>query len=172
MLSRLLGALGTLAFFVAALFFALLALGGHLQLLDARRVMAEGQVTEGTVNGLRKGSGKSSSHYFNYEFSAGGKQHAKTNVSISYDAFYALRNGAKVKVWYDPANPDVNATQQERDEIESWPNRLLLPGIAAILLAGWIRRLVRKPPSSPDQPAPPAKPEPATRFVNPIRRGD
>ena len=172
MLSRLLGALGTLAFFVAALFFAVLALGGHLQLLDARQVMVEGQVAEATVSGLRKGTGKSSSHYFDYEFSVDGKQHAKTNVTISYDAFHALRNGSKVKVWYDPANPALSATQQEREEFESWPNRLLLPGIAAILLAGWIRRLVRKHPSSPVPPAPPAKPEPARGFVNPIRRGD
>ena len=172
MLSRLLGAVSTLAFFVAALFFALLALGGHLQLLDARRVMAEGQVAAATVSGLRKGTGKSSSHYFSYEFSADGKQkHAKANVTISYDAFHALRNGSKVKVWYDPANPALSVTQQERDELESWPNRLLLPGIAAILLAGWIRRLVRKHPAPPTPPAQPAKPEP-TRYVSPVRRGE
>jgi hypothetical protein len=172
MLSRLLRALGTLALFVAALFFALLTLGGHLQLLDARRVMAEGQVTQGTVTGLRKGTGKSSSYYFTYEFFAGGAKHAKTDVSVSYDAFHALRNGSKVKVWYDPANPAASATQQERDEFEFWPNRLLLPGITALLLGAWIWRLVRRPPSSPAAPPSPAKPQPASRFVNPIRRGD
>ena len=172
MLSRLLRALGTLAIFVAALFFALLALGAHLQLLDARRVMAEGQVAEGTVNQLRKGTGKSASYYFGYEFPAAGASRSKRDASISYSDYQALRAGSKVRVWYDPANPAVSATRQERDEFESWPNRLFLPGVSALLLGWWIARLVRTRPPSPAPPAPPAKPAPTRGWVNPIRRGD
>jgi len=171
-LSRLLRALGTLALLFAGLFFALLALGGHLQLLEARRVMAEGQATEGTVNGLRKGTGKSASYYFNYEFSAGGAKHVKADVGLSYGDFHALRNGSKVKVWYNPANPAVSATLQERAEYESWPNRLFLPGVSVLLLGWWIARLVRKRPSSPAPPPSPGKPESPGRFVNPVRRGE
>ncbi len=170
-MKKLLRWLGTLVIFVAGLFFLVLALGGHLQLLDARRVMAEGQSAEGTVTGLRRGAGKSASYYFSYEFPAGGTIHAKKDLGISYGDYHELRRGSRIKVWYDPANPAKSVTTPEMAEFESVPNRLFLPGVALALLGWWVARIVRKRPSSAAPPPPPGAPEPA-RYVSPVRRGE
>lgn len=167
--SKLLGWLATLVIFLAGLFFAVLALGGHLQLLEARKVMAQGQAIEGTVTGLRRGTGKSASYYFSYEFPAGGVMLARKDASISYSDHHELRQGSRIKVWYDPANPASSVTAPEMAEFESIPNRLFLPGVALLLLGWWVARLVRR--RSPAPPASPAAPEP-TRYVSPVRRGE
>ena len=160
--------LGTLLILAAGLFFLLLALGGHLQLLDARKVMAEGQPAEGTVTGLRRGTGKSASYYFSYEFPAGGAMHARKDVGVSYSDYQKLRTGSKILVRHDPENPAKNVTAPEMAEFESVPNRLFLPVAALLLLAWAVARIVRRRPASP---APPATPEPA-RSVSPVRRGE
>lgn len=169
-ISRLLTWLGTLAIFVAAAFFALLALGNHLQRLDAQKVMVEGQPAEGTVIGVRRGTGKSSSYYFSYEFAAGGTMHTKKDAGISYDNYQALRQGSKIKVRYDPAQPANSITAPEMAEFESIPNRLFLPGVAVLLFGWWAWRLFRKRPAPPAPPTQPATPEP--RYVSPVRRGE
>jgi uncharacterized protein DUF3592 len=163
--------LGTLLILAAGLFFLLLALGGHLQLLEARKVMAEGQPAEGTVTGLRRGTGKSASYYFSYEFPAGGAMHARKDAGVSYGDYQGLRQGTRIKVWYDPAHPAKSITTPEMAEFESVPNRLFLPA-AALLLLGWgVVRIVRRRPAPPAPPASPAPPEP-TRYVSPVRRGE
>jgi uncharacterized protein DUF3592 len=169
--SKLLGWLATLVIFLAGLFFAVLALGGHLQLLEARKVMAQGQPVEGTVTGLRRGTGKSASYYFSYEFPAAGMMRARKDAGISYSDHHELRQGSKIKVWYDPANPANSVTTPEMAEFESIPNRLFLPGVALLLLGWWVTRLVRRRPAPPAPPASPATPEP-TRYVSPVRRGE
>jgi uncharacterized protein DUF3592 len=169
--SRLLGWLATVVIFLAGLFFAVLALGGHLQLLEARKVMAQGQPVEGTVTGLRRGTGKSASYYFSYEFSAGGATHAKKDAGISYGDFQELRQGRKISVRYDPAHPAHSITAPEMAEFESIPNRLFLPGVALLLLGWWVARLVRRRPAPPASPASSDTPEP-TRYVSPVRRGE
>jgi hypothetical protein len=170
-MSRLLSALATFVIFATGLFFLLLALGGHLQLLEARTVMAEGRTAEGTVTALRRGGQKSASYYFSYEFPAGSAIQAKKDLSISYSDFHALRKGSNIKVWYDPASPAKSVTIPEMAEFESIPNRLFLPGIAVLLLGWWIARLVRRRPAPPAPPAQPAKPE-RVRYVSPVRRGE
>ena len=170
-MKTLLRRLATFVVFAAALFFLLLALGNHLQLLEARTIMAEGQSAEGTVTGVRRGTGKSASYYFSYEFAAGGAMHAKKDAGISYDNYQALRQGNRIKVRYDPAHPDKSITAPEMSEFESIPNRLFLPGVALLLLGWWVARLVRRRPAPPAPPAPPDTPEP-TRYVSPVRRGE
>ena len=170
-MKKLLSWLATLVIFLAGLFFAVLALGGHLQLLEARTVMAQGQSVEGTVTGLRRGTGKSASYYFSYEFPAGGAIHARKDAGISYSHHQELRQGSKIKVWYDPANPLTSVTTPEMAEFESIPNQLFLPGVALLLLGWWFARLIRRRPAPPVPPASPATPEP-TRYVSPVRRGE
>lgn len=62
MFSRLLNWLGTVLILVVGLFVLLLALGAHLQLLDARKLMSEGRLAEGTVTGARAGGKRSTSY--------------------------------------------------------------------------------------------------------------
>lgn len=166
--SKLLKWLGTLIIFVAGVFFMLLALGGHLQLLEARRLMAEGRSAEGTVSGVRGGGRKSSSYYFSYEFPADGVMHARKDVGISYGDYHELRGRSRIKVWYDPENPARSITTPEMAEFESVPNRLFLPVVGLALLGWFVARIVRR---SPAPPAPPAAPDPAHQ-VPPVRRGE
>ena len=164
--SKLLRWLATLVILVAGLFFLVLALGGHLQLLDARRVMAKGQATEGTVTGARSGGQKSASYYFSYEFPAGGVVHARKNVGVSYSDYQKLRAGSKIQVRYDPENPAKNVTAPEMAEFESVPNRLFLPVVALALLGWWLARVVRRRPPPSVPPAEPA------HYTSPVRRGE
>jgi hypothetical protein len=168
---RLLRGLATLVIFVVGLFFLVLALGGHLQLLDARKLMAEGKSAEGTIIGARSGGKKSASYYFSYEFPAGGVLHARKDVGVSYSDYQKLRAGSRILVRYDPGNPAKNVTTPEMAEFESIPNRLFLPGVALVLLGWWVARIVRKRPAPPTPPVSPATPE-RVRYVNPVRRGE
>lgn len=163
--------LGTLLIFVAALFFLVLALGAHLQLLEARQLMAEGRAADGTITGVRKGRGKSSSYYFSYAFSVGGATHARTDVSVPYGEYQTLQEGRNLQVRYDPADPGKSVTKPEMAQLESWPNRLFFPILSLMFIGWWVARLARRRPSPPAPPSAPARPGPA-RFVNPIRRGD
>jgi uncharacterized protein DUF3592 len=168
-LSRLLRRLATLVIFVAGLFFLLLALGGHLQLLDARRLMAKGGKVEGSVTQAYSGGRRSTAYYFDYEYpAAGGLKLSGKKRSISYSDYERLRPGTKVPVWHDPGNPGRSVTTAEMAELESWANRLFFPLVGLAFLAWGIYRVVGRRPAPP---APPATPEPA-RHPSPVRRGE
>jgi uncharacterized protein DUF3592 len=161
--------LGTLLILVAGLLFLLLALGGHLQLLEARKVMAEGTKVEGSVTQAYSGGRRSTAYYLDYEYpAAGGLKLSGKKRSISYSDYERLRPGTKVPVWHDAGNPERSITTAEMAELESWANRLFFPLVGLAFLAWGIARIVRKRPASP---APPATPEPA-RPVSPVRRGE
>jgi hypothetical protein len=158
--------LGTLLILAAGLFFLLLALGGHLQLLDARKVMAEGAKVEGSVIQAYSGGRRSTAYYFDYEYlAASGLKLPGQRRSISYSDYERLRPGTKVPVWHDAKNPERSITTAEMAELESWANRLFFPLVGLALLAWGVYRVVRRPPAQP--PA-----EPAPQGTAPVRRGD
>lgn len=153
MLARLLNWLGTVLILVVGLFVLLLALGAHLQLLDARKLKSEGRLAEGTVTDTRTGGKRSTSYYFSYEFPAGAVTRARKDRTISYRDYAKMRRGNRIQVWYDPASPESSITMPEMAEHESWANRLFFP-LAGLALLGWgIARIVRRRrPSTPVAP--------------------
>lgn len=131
--------------FVVGLFVLVLALGAHLQLLDARELMSQGRLAEGTVTDAHGGGKRSTSYYFTYEFPAGTVTHARKDRSISYGDYATMRRGNRIQVWYDPANPERSITAPEMAEHESWANRLFFP-LAGLALLGWgVARIIRHP---------------------------
>jgi len=165
MFSKLLNWLGTLLIVAIGLFALLLALGAHLQLLEARKLMSQGRQTEGMVTEAHGGGKRSTSYYFSYEFPAGNVKHARKNRSIAYGDYTQMRPGTRIQVWYDPANPERSITTPELAEHESWANRLFFPLVGLALLGWGVARIVRRP----RPPAPPAAP---AHETSPIRRGD
>ena len=152
--------------FVVGLFFLVLALGGHLQLLDARRVMAEGAKVEGSVTRSYSGGRRSTAYYFDYEYPAvGGQKLSGRKRSISYSDYERLRPGTKVPVWHDARNPERSITTAEMAELESGANRLFLPLVGLALIAWGIARIFRRPPAQPPT-------EPAPQYTAPVRRGE
>ena len=153
MLRKILRWLGTLLILAVGLFFLLLALGAHLQLLEARKLMSQGRQAEGTVTEARGGGKRSTSYYFSYEFPAGAVSYAGKNRSIAYGDFTQMRSGGKIQVWYDAAHPERSITAAELAEHESWANRLFFP-LLGLALIGWgTARIVRR-----SRPSPPAAP--------------
>lgn len=118
------------------LLFLLLALGGHLQLVEARELMSAGTQAQATITQKWSGGKRSSRHDFSYAFRVGDGQFEKTVTGIAYRDYEAMQVGARIAVWYEPANPARNVTGPELADLEWWPNRLfgLFAGLA---LCGW-----------------------------------
>ena len=162
--------LATFVIFAAGLFFLLLGLGNHLQLLEARQLMAEGEKVEGNVTKAYSGGRRSTAYYYDYEYSAAesGLKLSGEKRSISFSHYEQLRPGTRIPVWHDAWNPERSMTTAEMAERENWANWLFLPVLGFGLLGWGIFRLFRRLPSPPAQP--PA--DPAPRQTPPVRRGE
>ena len=138
----------TAAIVVAAFFFLLLAGGAHLQLEEARRLIAAGNVAQGTVTSLTAPRG-SQAYSYAYEYAVGGKRYSKSNRSIPYGLKDTVPVGTPIQVWYDPRRPEVATTQAELADHESIANRVLFPLVAVALIAWAVKRTRRRPPATP-----------------------
>lgn len=137
--------LGTAAIFVAAFFFLLLALGNHLQLLEARSLVASGAVAEGTVTAI--GAPRRSTAYrYSYTYRAGGKDYSRADKSIAYGERENYQQGTRVKVWHDRSRPEAATTAAELADLEFVGNRLFLPGVGLAFLAWGLARIFRRRP--------------------------
>ena len=134
--------LGTALIFLAGLFMLLLALGAHLELVEARRLIAGGRQAEATVTEV--GAPRRSTAYrYSYAYSVGNARYARSDRSIPYGLRDSVRPRSRIAVWYDPAKPALATTTAELAEHESWANRLFFP-VAGLALLGWaIARIVR-----------------------------
>src|SRR5688572_33319690 len=88
----------TLSIFVSGLFFLMLGLGNHLQLLEARQLVAEGTKVEGSVTKAYSGGRRSTAYYFDYEYSAANAKFIGTKRSISFSDYEQLRPGTRIPV--------------------------------------------------------------------------
>lgn len=152
-LSGILRWLGTTLILGAALFFLGLALGGHLQLLEARKLMATGTQAEATVSQKWSGGKRSTRYDFSYTFRVGDRSIERTVTGIGYGDYVKLQVGQRIPVWHEPSNAAKNITRTEMADLESWPNRLF-GFVLGFALLGWgIARIVRRsrttPPPSP-----------------------
>jgi Tfp pilus assembly protein PilW len=135
--------LGTALIFLAGLFVLLLALGAHLQLVEARQLVAGGKKTEGTVTQVGSARRRSTHYRVSYTYPVGNVAYTKSDRSISYGDANALTRGAKIPVWYDAANPEVATTTAELAEQEHLANRIFFPLIGFALLTWAVVRIVR-----------------------------
>ena len=138
--------LATVLILLAGLFILLLALGAHLGLVEARKLVAEGRQTEGTVSELVAAKG-STDYRYGYTYSVGTSRLMRTNQSIPFGEKDKLRPGTKIRVWYDPANPEHATAQAELAEQESWGNRIVFPLIGAALIGWGVARIFRRKPA-------------------------
>ena len=141
--SRLLVSAAIAAIALVAL---LLAGGAHLQLREARGLMATGVAAEATLTEVLGGGSRGGSHRYSYSFLVGTDRFEQVRRNITYDARYGSKAGDRVKVWYHPGNPAKSITRAELDSLEAWPNRIFFPVVGLALLAWAIVRLRR--PSS------------------------
>ena len=144
-LSGILRWLGTTLILGAALVFLLLALGGHLQLVEARQLMATGIRAQATVTQKWAGGKRSSRYDFSYAFRVGDRNFEKTVTGIGYGDYERLQVGQPIAVWHEPANPANNITHPDLDDRESWPNRLFGVVLGFVLLGWGMVRIVRRP---------------------------
>ncbi len=135
MSARLLRWLLTASIFAFAALFALLGLGAHLALGDARRLAESGTQAEATVTELVAAK-RSTAYRVSYRYDAAGRSLEASKRSIPYGMRGELRPGAKIPVWYEPAQPGRSTTRAEVAELERWPNRIFFP-VAAIALLAW-----------------------------------
>lgn len=135
--------LATALILLGGLLCLLLALGAHLQLLEARKLMSQGQQVEGTVTERRAGGRRSSRYSFSYTYPAGNIAHTKANLTIGYRTYTRLSSGQTIPVWYDPTDPERSITAPELADYESLANRLFFPAAALALLVWAIRRMLR-----------------------------
>ena len=133
----------TILIFLGGLTAAALALGQHLALTDARRLMADGAQARGTIT-EQIGARKSNSRYYSYRFNVGNREVTATRRDIPWAA-RELAMGANVPVRYDPRDPSRSITPAELQEAEGWGNRLLFPILGAVLIAWAALRTVRRP---------------------------
>lgn len=135
--------LGTGLIFLAGLVLLVLAAGAHLQLLEARKLIASGRQVQGTVTAVGTPRRSTASRY-SYSYPVGKAMgYSRVERSIPYAMRDSLGRGSKIAVWFDPANPAAATTTAELAEHESWGNRLFFP-LTGIALLGWaIARIVR-----------------------------
>ena len=128
----------TLLILAAGLVALAFALGAHLDLGEARQLMARGRQVEGVVTDASAAS-------YNYAYAVGGMRYSAINRTIPRGLGEKLHPGTRIAVWHDPADPQRSITIAEVAELESWVNRLVLPLLGLALLA-WaiVRMLPRK----------------------------
>jgi hypothetical protein len=136
--------LATLLILAAGLLALLLALGAHLELGDARELMARGRQVEGVVTeayAVRQGTASG----YSYAYAVGGTRYSAIKRSIPRGLKEKLPPGTRIAVWYDAADPPRSTTIAEIAELEGWANRVFFPLIGLALLA-WavVRMLPRK----------------------------
>ena len=141
------GWLGTAVIVAIALALGVLAIGLHLKLEEARRLVEAGAAVDGTLTEVLGGA-RGGSHRYSYQYTVGTTRYTQARRDISYDARYSLKPGDRIQVWHDRASPAKSTTRAELDELESWGNRLFFP-VAALALFAWaaarLRRRFRKP---------------------------
>lgn len=135
--------LATSLILAVGLFVLLLALGSHLQLDEARKLMAQGRQAEGTVTEaytVRRGSASA----YSYIYAVGSTNYSKSKRSIARSERARVPAGTKIPVWYDLAQPERATTRAEIAEMEDLGNRVIFP-LIGLLLIGWaIARILHK----------------------------
>ena len=127
--------LATASIFAAATFFALLALGAHLQLVEGRELVAKGNAIEGSVIDVDI-SRRSTNTRMSYSYTVASGTYTRANRTIPYSEVDKVRRGTRVKVWIDPTKPDRSVTPPEMAEHESVTNRMFFP-LASLALFAW-----------------------------------
>ena len=130
--------LTTFLILVPGLVALLLALGAHLELGEARELMARGRQVEGVVT-------EAYTSGYSYSYAVGGTRYSAAKRGIPRRLREKLPPGTRIAVWHDPAEPQRSTTIAEIADLEHWANRLLFPLIGLALIA-WavVRMLPRK----------------------------
>ena len=135
----------TAVILLAGLCVLVISLAMGLQRDEARRLWAEGAVTEGTVTEIL-GTKGSNAKFYSYTFPADGRMHTQTRRDIPWSA-RDTPVGSRVTVRYDAKSPAKSITQAELEELESWGNRIIFP-LIGIALVGWgAARILRRRPA-------------------------
>ncbi|MBI4616960.1 MAG: DUF3592 domain-containing protein [Planctomycetes bacterium] len=138
---------GAIVFAGAGLFAMWRAWDDHARGGADWRLFESGTRTKGVCRDLvtkKTGSRPGEADYFfTFEFEADGKRHESSEREIESDAYHALKPGAEVDVWYDPADPGKSASGPEEEGIR-WrakdaPRRFaILGGIALVVALGLV----------------------------------
>jgi hypothetical protein len=124
--------------------------------------MEDGSTVQGTVTELIGAKGGNTYRY-SYAYPVGGSTLTTSNRSIPTAARDESRPGTIIQVRYDPAKPERSMTAAELEDLESWPDRIIFPVVAILLLAAGVMRIRSlRPRVRP--PAPPRPPRASARI--------
>ena len=130
----------TLLVLAAGLVVVARALGLHLELQEARRLMGQGRQVEGAVTetlNMRAGTASA----YSYTYAVGASSFTAQQRGIGSDAAQKLRPGSRIVVWHDSAKPERTTTVAEVVHLESWVHRMILPLVGALLIAWALWRI-------------------------------